>query len=57
MRSCIEQACCRRAGHAGQSLGAWLARGVFLDLEGDSNDYVGKVGHLLYAAPVHTPAA
>ena len=30
------------AGHAGQSLGAWLAPGITLELEGDSNDYVGK---------------
>jgi glutamate synthase domain-containing protein 3 len=29
-------------GHGGQSLGFALAKGVFLDLEGDSNDYVGK---------------
>lgn len=29
-------------GHAGQSFGAWLCRGVFLELEGDANDYVGK---------------
>jgi len=29
-------------GTAGQSLGAWLARGVTLELAGDSNDYVGK---------------
>jgi glutamate synthase domain-containing protein 3 len=29
-------------GHAGQSFGAWLARGVQFELEGDSNDYVGK---------------
>ncbi|MGC8552858.1 MAG: glutamate synthase large subunit [Phycisphaerae bacterium] len=29
-------------GSAGQSLGAWLARGVFIELEGDANDYVGK---------------
>jgi len=29
-------------GHAGQSLGAWLAGGVLLELEGDANDYVGK---------------
>jgi glutamate synthase (NADPH/NADH) large chain len=29
-------------GHAGQSLGAFLAHGVTLELEGDSNDYVGK---------------
>ena len=29
-------------GTAGQSYGAWLARGVTLELEGDANDYVGK---------------
>eukprot|EP00963_Diacronema_lutheri_P006323 scaffold544_cov320-Pavlova_lutheri.AAC.37 len=29
-------------GHAGQSLGAFLARGICLEVEGDSNDYVGK---------------
>lgn len=29
-------------GSAGQSLGAWLARGVNIELEGDANDYVGK---------------
>ena len=29
-------------GSAGQSLGAWLARGVTIDLTGDANDYVGK---------------
>jgi len=29
-------------GHAGQSLGAFLAHGVTLQLEGDANDYVGK---------------
>ncbi len=29
-------------GVAGQSLGAFLARGVTLNLEGDGNDYVGK---------------
>ncbi|GAA5803630.1 hypothetical protein EDC94DRAFT_562696 [Helicostylum pulchrum] len=29
-------------GSAGQSLGAFLAPGVSLELEGDSNDYVGK---------------
>ncbi len=29
-------------GTAGQSFGAFLARGVTLDLVGDSNDYVGK---------------
>lgn len=29
-------------GTAGQSLGAWLVRGVTLNLEGEANDYVGK---------------
>jgi glutamate synthase domain-containing protein 3 len=29
-------------GTAGQSLGAWLAQGVTMELEGDANDYVGK---------------
>ena len=32
----------RFTGSAGQSLGAWLARGVTLELVGDANDYVGK---------------
>jgi glutamate synthase (NADH) len=30
------------SGHAGQSLGAWLARGVSINMVGDANDYVGK---------------
>lgn len=30
-------------GHAGQSLGAWLCKGITIELEGDANDYVGKV--------------
>ena len=29
-------------GSAGQSLGAWLAKGVTLTVEGDANDFVGK---------------
>ncbi len=29
-------------GSAGQSLGAFLAHGVTIELEGDANDYVGK---------------
>jgi glutamate synthase (NADPH/NADH) large chain len=29
-------------GTAGQSYGAWLARGVTFELDGDANDYVGK---------------
>ncbi|MGH6923902.1 MAG: glutamate synthase large subunit, partial [Propylenella sp.] len=32
----------RLTGTAGQSFGAFLARGVTLDLVGDANDYVGK---------------
>ncbi|KHG06492.1 Glutamate synthase [NADH], amyloplastic [Gossypium arboreum] len=30
------------SGSAGQSLGAFLCSGIMLELEGDSNDYVGK---------------
>ena len=29
-------------GTAGQSFGAWLARGVSFELDGEANDYVGK---------------
>jgi glutamate synthase (NADPH/NADH) large chain len=29
-------------GTAGQSFGAWLAKGITFELEGDGNDYVGK---------------
>ncbi len=32
----------RLSGSAGQSLGAFLAHGVTIELEGDANDYVGK---------------
>jgi glutamate synthase (NADPH/NADH) large chain len=32
----------RMTGNAGQSFGAFLARGVSLELTGDANDYVGK---------------
>jgi glutamate synthase (NADPH/NADH) large chain len=32
----------RLKGTAGQAFGAWLARGVTFDLEGEANDYVGK---------------
>ncbi len=32
----------RARGTAGQSLGAWLARGITIDLAGEGNDYVGK---------------
>ena len=30
------------SGSAGQSLGAWLAKGITIEVEGDANDYVGK---------------
>ena len=42
------------SGSAGQSLGAFLAKGVTLRLEGDANDYVGKGlsgGRILVYAP------
>ena len=29
-------------GSAGQSLAAWLAKGITIEVEGDANDYVGK---------------
>ncbi|KXS20657.1 glutamate synthase [Gonapodya prolifera JEL478] len=32
----------RLKGSAGQSLGAFITKGITLELEGDSNDYVGK---------------
>ena len=32
----------RLKGNAGQSLGAFLARGIRLTIEGDANDYAGK---------------
>ncbi len=34
--------CVRMTGTAGQSFGAFLARGITLDLTGEANDYVGK---------------
>jgi len=33
---------CRFYGSAGQSFGAFLARGITFELEGDANDYLGK---------------
>ena len=30
------------SGSAGQSVGAWLAKGITLEVEGDANDYAGK---------------
>ena len=29
-------------GSAGQSFGAWLAKGITLEVEGDANDFIGK---------------
>lgn len=37
-----ETICIKAVGSAGQSLGAFLAPGVQIELEGDSNDYLGK---------------
>ena len=48
----------RLKGTAGQSFGAWLARGVTLELEGDANDYVGKGlsgGRIIIQAPPYGP--
>jgi glutamate synthase (NADPH/NADH) large chain len=42
-------------GTAGQSFGAWLAKGVTLELEGECNDYVGKGlsgGRIIVRPPV-----
>ncbi len=47
-------------GSAGQSLGAWLAKGITLELEGDANDYVGKGlsgGRLIVYPPGESLAA
>ena len=41
-------------GSAGQSFGAFLSKGITLELEGDSNDYVGKGlsgGHIIIYPP------
>jgi glutamate synthase (NADPH/NADH) large chain len=45
-------------GTAGQSFGAFLARGVSLELEGEANDYVGKGlsgGRIVIFPPPHCP--
>jgi glutamate synthase (NADPH/NADH) large chain len=45
------------AGTAGQSFGAFLARGVTFELEGDANDYVGKGlsgGRIVVRPPAHS---
>jgi glutamate synthase (NADPH) large chain len=43
-------------GSAGQSLGAWLAAGISIDLRGEANDYVGKglSGGILSVSPPET---
>jgi glutamate synthase domain-containing protein 3 len=48
----------RFTGSAGQSFGAFLAKGVTLELEGDANDYVGKGlsgGRLIVYPPKNSP--
>ncbi|MGH9103630.1 MAG: glutamate synthase-related protein, partial [Acidimicrobiales bacterium] len=48
----------RLRGSAGQSLGAFLPRGITLELEGDANDYVGKGlsgGRLVLLPPRESP--
>jgi glutamate synthase (NADPH/NADH) large chain len=48
----------RLTGSAGQSLGAFLAAGISLYLEGDANDYVGKGlsgGKLIISTPPAAP--
>ena len=48
----------KATGTAGQSLGAWLARGVSIDLVGIGNDYVGKGlsgGRISIRPPAITP--
>ena len=45
-------------GSAGQSFGAWLAKGVTLEVEGDANDYVGKGlsgGRIIIYPPKRSP--
>ncbi len=47
-------------GSAGQSFGAWLAKGVTLEVEGDANDYVGKGlsgGRIIIYPPTSSPFA
>ncbi len=49
---------CQFKGYAGQSFGAFLARGVTLSLEGDANDYVGKGlsgGRIVVRTPKDAP--
>jgi glutamate synthase domain-containing protein 3 len=49
----------RFKGTAGQSFGAFLARGVAFELEGDANDYVGKGlsgGRIVVRPPANRPS-
>ena len=46
------------SGSAGQSIGAWLATGITIKVEGDANDYVGKGlsgGKLIIYPPKQSP--
>jgi glutamate synthase (NADPH/NADH) large chain len=50
----------RLEGSAGQSLGAFLPRGIAIELDGDANDYVGKGlcgGRLVLRPPRSSPFA
>ena len=40
-------------GSAGQSFCAFMTNGVHITLEGDANDYVGKVCKLMYIQTEH----
>ena len=45
-------------GSGGQSFGAFLSKGITIELEGDTNDYVGKGlagGHLIVYPPKDSP--
>jgi glutamate synthase (ferredoxin) len=47
-------------GSAGQSLGAFIPRGLTIELEGDSNDYIGKGlsgGKIIVYPPRNSPFA
>ena len=48
----------KATGSGGQSFGAFLSKGITIELEGDSNDYIGKGlsgGHLIVYPPTETP--
>ena len=48
----------KATGSGGQSFGAFLSKGITIELEGDSNDYIGKGlsgGHLIVYPPRETP--